>query len=492
MLTLIPQYPSFPLLSPLLSSPIQGRRCSRGMFIRRGICKLLNTTSRTMVILGSIKDGADTRPRVQDTPQLYLGMDFGTSGARFALIDEQGTIHAQGKRDYPQHLSGNTIDWTSSWKMSLFLLLEDVPISLRPFIASISLDGTSATTIMVDSATGEPLCRPFLYNEACPDALPVVKSFAPANHTVCSGSSTLCKLVSWWNSHNLNKESALLLHQADWLLWHLHGKLGVSDYNNALKLGYDPEVESYPSWLLSQPYSEVLPAVQAPGTLIGHIKEDVGEKLGLPKNCAICTGTTDSIAAFLAARATQPGQAVTSLGSTLAVKLLSTSRIEDARSGVYSHRLDDKWLVGGASNTGGAVLKQIFTDKQLEELSKQIDPSEPSLLDYYPLPAVGERFPVADPKMVPRLDPRPESDVEYLHGILESIARIEAKAYGLLKDLGATQLKEVFTAGGGSRNEKWTKIRERVIGLPVNKAIQTEAAYGAALLAMRGAQQMSQ
>lgn len=69
---------------------------------------------------------------------------------------------------------------------------------------------------------------------------------------------------------------------------------------------------------------------------------------------------------------------------------------------------------------------------------------------------------------------------------------IQAKAYGLLKALGATQLQEVFTAGGGSRNEKWTHIRERVLGLPVSKAIQTEAAYGAALLAMRGARQMSQ
>lgn len=84
--------------------------------------------------------------------------------------------------------------------------------------------------------TGEPLWRPFLYNESCPDALPTVKSVAPANHTVCSGSSTLCKLVSWWNIEESNKKSALLLHQADWLLWLLHGKLGVSDYNNALKV----------------------------------------------------------------------------------------------------------------------------------------------------------------------------------------------------------------------------------------------------------------
>lgn len=90
------------------------------------------------------------------------------------------------------------------------------------------------------------------------------------------------------------------------------------------------------------------------------------------------------------------------MGSTLAVKLLSTSRIDDAQYGVYSHRLDDKWLVGGASNTGGAVLRQIFTDDQLENLSEHIDPMKACLLDYYPLPTVGERFPVADPKMAPR------------------------------------------------------------------------------------------
>ncbi|KAK7272884.1 hypothetical protein RIF29_13926 [Crotalaria pallida] len=277
-------------------------------------------------------------------------------------------------------------DWVRSWKETPFLLLEDIPLDLRKHIVSISLDGTSATTIIVHSDTGEPLWRPFLYNESCPDALPMVKSIAPPNHTVCSGSSTLCKLVSWWNNVGSNQKSALLMHQADWLLWLLHGKLGVSDYNNALKVGYDPEADSYPSWLVRQPYSHLLPSVVAPGTPIDCLKEEIRIKFGFQEDCVVCTGTTDSIAAFLAARATQPGKAVTSLGSTLAIKLLSNTRIEDSRFGVYSHRLDDKWLVGGASNTGGAVIRQLFTNDELDKLSEQINPSEVSLLDYYPLP----------------------------------------------------------------------------------------------------------
>ena len=59
----------------------------------------------------------------------------------------------------------------------------------------------------------------------------------------------------------------------------------------------------------------------------------------------------------------------------------------------------------------------------------------------------------------------------------------------MLKDLGATAVDQVFTAGGGAKNEKWTKIRERVLGLPVSRANQTEAAYGTALLAIKGDQQ---
>ncbi|KAB1993479.1 hypothetical protein ES319_D13G033300v1 [Gossypium barbadense] len=440
---------------------------------------------RTMVVGCKIEN---QEMGFQASERLYLGMDFGTSGARYALIDKQGTIHAEGKREYPNYMKEDSLDWALSWKTTLFSLLEDVPVHLRPLVASISLDGTSATTLIIDSKTGEPLAIPYLYNESCPDALPLVKSIAPMNHTVCSGSSTLCKLVSWWNNDDSDKKSTMLLHQADWLLWLLHGQLGVSDYNNALKVGYDPEADSYPDWLLSQPYAQLLPMVKAPGTSIGHLKGDIRTQFGFSEDCIVCTGTTDSIAAFLAARATKPGKAVTSLGSTLAIKLLSTTRIEDARYGVYSHRLDDKWLVGGASNTGGAVLKENFSDEQLEKLSEHINPMEASPLDYYPLKSVGERFPVANPKMEPRLHPRPESDVEYLHGILESIARIEAKAYMLLKDLGATQVDEVFTAGGGAKNDKWTKIRERVLGLPVSRATQTEAAYGAALLALKGCQ----
>lgn len=261
----------------------------------------------------------------------------------------------------------------------------------------------------------------------------------------------------------------------------------MTDWNNALKLGFDPAApDAWPAWLAGSGVGSALPTrVVSPGAAVAPLAPAVASRLGMRADCVVAGGTTDSIAAFLAADVTQPGEAVTSLGSTLAVKLLSPVRVDSAAHGIYSHRLGTAWLVGGASNTGGAALRSLFTDTQLRNLSAKIDPATSSQLDYYPLLKPGERFPVYDPAMAPRLGPRPADDVAYLHGLLESMARIEAEAYRLLAALGAPRVTRVLTAGGGAANPQWTAIRERVIGSPVAPSAQGDAAYGAALLARR-------
>jgi D-ribulokinase len=207
---------------------------------------------------------------------------------------------------------------------------------------------------------------------------------------------------------------------------------------------------------------------------------------GIAAGCTVRTGTTDSIAAFIAAGARAPGEAVTSLGTTIVLKLLSERRVEAAEFGVYSHRYGNLWLAGGASNAGGGVLRQFFSNAQLKELSTRFDPALDSGLDYYPLPARGERFPVNDPLLAPRLAPRPPDDVRYVHGLLQGLTRIEAAGYTRLAELGATPLKSVITCGGGAHNPAWRAMRQAQLGVPVTTAAQAEAACGSALLALRG------
>jgi sugar (pentulose or hexulose) kinase len=316
------------------------------------------------------------------------------------------------------------------------------------------------------------------------------------SHLVLSATSSLAKLF-WWLTHEAEQPTeAYLMHQADWLAYWLHGRLGVSDYNNALKLGYDAERLRYPAWLenwRSHHAPQVhLPTVLAPGEVIGKIQPAIAASLNLNPDCWICAGTTDSTAAFIACLGNNPATAgigVTSLGSTLTMKVLAEKPIADLASGIYSHRLGDLWLVGGASNTGGAVLRQFFTDAELQAYSDRINPTIPSPLDYYPLPGQGDRFPINDPQLLPRLEPRPDDPVAFLYGLLEGIAAIEARGYAVLAELGA-RVSRVYTAGGGAKNRTWSQIRSRRLGVAIVLATQAEssfgAAFGAAILALHG------
>jgi len=194
-------------------------------------------------------------------------------------------------------------------------------------------------------------------------------------------------------------------------------------------------------------------------------------------------GTTDSIAGFLATGAAEVGEAVTSLGSTLALKVVAEQPVFDPRYGVYSHRLGERWLPGGASNSGGTVLRRFFTDAELADLTPRLHPDRPTGLDYLPLPGVGERFPDSDPDLEPRLTPRPADPVEFLQGLLEGIAAIEARGYRRLAELGAPYPASVRTVGGGAGNPAWARIREGLLGVPMREVWNGEAACGAARLA---------
>lgn len=408
----------------------------------------------------------------------YLGIDYGTSGARGIAIDEAACIQAEVR--HPMKMS-----IADRWDSALWSLLAEIPESLRREIKAIAINGTSSTVLLCD-ATGKPVDAPLFYNDGRGSVvLEQLQSVAPANHTVLSATSSLAKLL-WMSQQPFFGEAKYFLHQADWLAFLLHGQIGISDYHNALKLGYDVEELKYPEWLKKLQIPIKLPQVLPPGTPIAEIRPEIADKFRFRSDCLVCAGTTDSIAAFLASGAKSPGEAVTSLGSTLVLKLLSHKRIEDARYGIYSHRLGDLWLTGGASNTGGAVLQQFFTNAELESLSCEIDPSKASELDYYPLLKAGDRFPINDPHLPPRLERCPNNPVEFLHGLLESMARIEAHGYELLQQMGADKLNFVYTAGGGAANSTWTAIRGRCLKVPVISSVNTEAAYGTALLAMQG------
>ncbi|MGC2167022.1 MAG: FGGY-family carbohydrate kinase [Gallionella sp.] len=407
----------------------------------------------------------------------YLGLDFGTSGARSSVIDDDHVVVWKQQVSYADAASQTPQDWRSA----LHQLLRGLPGSIASHLSDIAIDGTSATVLLCDEHL-TPLHQALPYrDDRAQQQAGQLRNIAPDNHPVCSATSGLAKFL-WMTQHLDCAHATHFLHQTDWLTALISGKPGISDYHNALKTGYDVETLQWPEWVLALPHAHLLPTVQPPGAAIGRVISDIASHFGINPDCTVRTGTTDSIAAYIASGTPQIGSGVTSLGSTLVLKQLSRDRIESAELGIYSHRYGDLWLVGGASNAGAGVLRHFFSNAQLATLSSAIDPGKDSPLNYYPLTQTGERFPVNDPQLAPRITPRPDSDVEFLHGLLQGLARIEMQGYTTLAALGAAPVLRIFTNGGGAINEVWRQIRERILGVPVSVAKHSEAAYGVAKL----------
>jgi len=415
----------------------------------------------------------------------YLGIDIGTSGCRSCVIDANAVIKVEIRTTLPApNRSGSAVEqdpeiWWSALTANLDQLAIEFPLKS---IAALALDGTSATLLCCD-ADGTPLSPALMYNDArAVEQSAQIDQVAPTDTAARGASASLAKLL-WLLQQPACKTARHALHQADWLLGRLAGHFGISDENNALKLGYDVVNSCWPAWLgeLAIPPS-LLPDVVPAGYPLGTLTKDLCKRWGMSEYTRVLSGTTDSTASFIATGA-GPGEAVTSLGSTLVLKIHSDTPVFAPKHGVYSHRLGNSWLVGGASNSGGAVLQQHFNQEEITRFSDMLSADKPTGLDYYPLASTGERFPVNDPELQPRLEPRPANDALFFQGILEGIARIELQGYQKLIGLGAPWPVTVITTGGGAANNAWSTIREQLLGIPVVAAEHQEAAYGAALLA---------
>jgi D-ribulokinase len=412
--------------------------------------------------------------------EAVLGIDVGTSGVRIAARGRDGALLAMGAAAMPLPVNedGRASQDPHIWWKALLNAFADIDLGGIDVLA-LAIDGTSGTILAID-IDGTPLGPASMYNDVAESEHGKrVADVAPAETAALGSTSPLARA--------LGLPAGRIVHQADWLCGKLSGDFSKSDENNALKSGYDPITRSWPPWIARTGFDvSRFPRVVAAGTRIGGILSSVADELGLPRDTAVVAGTTDGCAAFLASGASEPGDGVTSLGTTLTLKLLSAAPVFAPHYGIYSHRIGEQWLAGGASNSGGAALAAHFSREDIRRLSPMMNASVPTELDYYPLPKTGERFPINDPSMSSRVTPRPKDDVRFLQGLLEGIAGIEALGYRRLTELGASPLRSIRSVGGGAMNEVWNDIRLRQLQVPAKMAASEHAAMGVARLAWRG------
>jgi sugar (pentulose or hexulose) kinase len=410
---------------------------------------------------------------------IAIGIDIGTSGARAAAVSAAGAPLAFATSPFgTESESRSPIAWWRHVQSCLRDLAAQIPLAS---VAGLAVDGTSGTVLTIDAA-GQPAGSVLMYSDPCPDASIVdrIAAVAPNDSPARGSSSALARAIFLGNA----EPGTRIVHQADWIAMQLGLTEPISDENNALKSGYDLGSESWPEWIEAVGLSRSrLPRVVRAGALVERVGR-AGIALGLPEDCRIHAGTTDGCASFLATGASRIGDGVTALGSTIVLKLASDRPLNAAEYGVYSHRVLDFWLAGGASNSGGAVIRALLGDERLDELGARFDPDRPTGLGYYPLLKPGERFPINDPEYAPRLAPRPRDDAVFFQAMLEGMTEIERLGYERLAALGGPTLRSVRTVGGGARNPAWARMRRRALDVDFPAARSVEAAVGTAALVL--------
>ena len=166
-------------------------------------------------------------------PDLYLGIDIGTSGARAIVIDAGGEVRAGGKAA----MSGVGSDmrdpatWWAAVRSAVSQALSDIdPAEIR----ALSVDGTSGTLIGIDE-DGSPQGKALMYNDACgdKDLLARIDAAAPHDSAARGANSALARALMISADRPTR-----IVHQADWIAYRFSGRW-ISDENNALKTGFD-------------------------------------------------------------------------------------------------------------------------------------------------------------------------------------------------------------------------------------------------------------
>lgn len=428
---------------------------------------------------------ATVAPKPPDD-SVYVGIDLGPTGCRAVALDPSGAVLADAQALIPAPLTSGdqvTQDPTQWWK-AVCASLQTLRAKVDPaHVRAITVDGTSGTVLLSDES-GRPITPALMYNDGRAVAqAEVVDQHCPRGSGAFGANSSLSKLL-WLQEKKMDARASHFLHQADWIVGRLTGLWGHSDHHNCFRLGFDVDTQDWPAWLAQLGVNtKLLPKVHAPGDVIGPLSAESAKTFGFSPKAQVVAGTTTGVAAFLSSGATLPGHGVTVLGGGLAIKTLSDKPVFSTEHAVYSHRLGRYWLAGGTSNTGWQVLLQYFDTQQIIEMSKQLNPDQFSGLDYYPLAQIGERFPIYDPKMPPRLEPLPGDSLTFFQGVLEGISRIEGLGYQALAKLGAPSVNRVYSVGPGTENLAWQRIRERILQVEVKRGRFPSAAHGAALLA---------
>jgi D-ribulokinase len=424
--------------------------------------------------------------------RLAAGIDIGTGGVRVAAYDGTGRLWAEASQPLRSVRDGARFeqDPAAWWEGAATGLRAVIAATAgRAQIVAVSVAATSGTMVLLD-ADGDAIRPAIMYGDGRSTAQAAQINDAATQLREQLGytfnASWGLPKVAWLARHEPQNmaRAAYIAHAGDVVTGRLSGRYDVSDTTQALKTGYDVLTERWPPLIeaLGLPAGN-FPQIARSGTVIGEVTTSAADATGLDPGTLVVAGMTDGCASQIASGATEPGQWLSVLGTTLVVKGVSDTLLLDPAGRVYSHRHPaGYWLPGAASNVGGGALAAWRRDDwaRLNDAALGLSPTGFAV---YPLTGTGERFPFVDAGARGFSEGTPRTDAERYAATLEGVAYVERLGYDVLQELGATVGERILTTGGGTAGAAWNQIRADVLGRTLEVVAEPGAAFGAALLA---------
>ncbi len=437
---------------------------------------------------------------------LYIGVDLGTSAVKLLLVNERGDILGEVSKEYPVYYpqSGwseqNPADWWAAVKSGIAELTANCD---KEQIAGIGAGGQMHGLVMLDE--NDEVIRPaILWNDGRTqnqvDYLNGVigKDVLSENTANIAFAGFTAPKILWMkeNEPELFAKIKKIMLPKDYINYMLTGvhSCDYSDASGMLLLDVKNKCWSEKMLEICSVTKEQMPFLYESSDVIGTVKPDIANELGINNDVKVVAGAGDNAAAAIGTGTVGNGKCNISLGTSGTIFISSTNFGVDPNNALhaFAHADGCYHLMGcmlSAASCNKWFMEDILHDTDYKSNQATITDEKLGRNNVFFLPyLMGERSPINDTNargtfLGMSMD---TTRADMLQAIFEGVAFAIRNSFEVAKSLGI-DIARSNICGGGAKSELWKKIMANVLGIPLD-TVKTEQGpgYGGAILAMVG------
>ena len=435
---------------------------------------------------------------------LYIGVDLGTSAVKLLLMDAEGDIKNIVSKEYPLYFphpgwsEQSPEDWFAQTMEGIKELTAEVD---KSEVAGISFGGQMHGLVTLDK--NDCVIRPaILWNDGRTgketDYLNRVigkDKLSEYTANIAFAGFTAPKIL-WMKENepeNFAKVVKIMLPK-DYLAYKLSGTFctDVSDASGMLLLDVKNRCWSKEMIEICGISEDMLPKLFESYEVVGTLKKEIAEELGLKESVKVIAGAGDNAAAAVGTGTVGDGRCNISLGTSGTLFVSSKKFGVDEYNALHSfdHADGNYHLMGcmlSAASCNKWWSEEILKTKDFSAEQKEIHKLGENTVFYLPY-LMGERSPHNNPKaramfIGMSMD---TTRADMTQAVLEGVTFGLRDSLEVARNLGI-HIERTKICGGGAKSPLWKKMVANIMNMKVDVIESEEGpALGAAMLAAVG------